>query len=115
MRFTPKIILKTVSNTSTDWTELVNTTIGDCIGVVKFSFSLDPDPNAEYFLTIGKLVENQIFQLSSLMTIDLPFIWYIKGYDGLPPRSPIILKVRNLSANITTKTSYIFNWIEVWR
>jgi len=115
LRYHARLIMKTELNDKTDWVDLVNTTFGDCIGVVMFKFGLDPDPNCEYKLTIGKLIEDQVFQSSSIVSIDYPFIFYVRGYDVFQPNSPIKLSVRNLSSGITTKTSYIFAWIEVWR
>jgi len=110
-RYHPVTIINTYYISDITFNDAINTQISkDAKKVVLFAFSIEPDPNAEYQVTIGEMLRDITFQSSSIVTINLPL--NEDGYDVLQPESIIRLRIRSLQSGLTTKTSYIISWVE---
>jgi len=109
----PRVFLLTTSTNSTDYVDVLNTTVSlNVRGVSYFSMSIDPDPNALYQIKIGKLYEAFDLKIPDIWTLELPHL--TQGfYPGLNPGDAIIIRHRTKDPAITVETALTLAFTEV--
>ena len=109
----PRIFLLTKTTNSTDYEEVLSTTVShDALGVSYFTLSVDPDPNALYQIIIGTIYNTAELEIRDIWTVELPHL--TQGfYPGLGPGEAIIIRHRSKDPAITVETALTLAFTEV--